>query len=49
MTSLEKQCNDFFWDDVTGRPLDTKLVKQARAEEIEKIYRTNLYTQVPTK
>ena len=36
-----------FWDDVTGRPSPPEVVKQARAEEIEEVYRTNLHAKVP--
>jgi hypothetical protein len=36
-----------FWDDATGRPLPPALVKKARSEEMEEVYRTNLYTKVP--
>ena len=42
-----KQMRERFWHDVTGRPLDPKLVRIARAEEIEEVCRTNLYTKVP--
>ena len=35
------------WDDVSGRELKASKVREARAEEIEYIHKTNLYTKVP--
>ena len=35
------------WDDVTGKELDPNKVAKARAEEVEYISKTNLYTKVP--
>ena len=35
------------WDDVSGKDLDPKMVRDARAEEMQHIKKTNLYTKVP--
>lgn len=35
------------WDDVSGRDLDANKARKARAEQVEYIHKTNLYTKVP--
>ena len=39
--------NAKFVDDVSGQPLDPKLVANARAEEIKGARKHNVYTKVP--
>ena len=36
-----------YWDDLSGRELDPKLVKKARMEEIKEINKHNVYEKVP--
>ena len=36
-----------YWDDLSGEKLDTKLTKEARAEEIEGIHKSKVYQKVP--
>ncbi len=40
---------DQFGDDITGAPLNTKKVQEARNEEIQEMRRRNIYTKVPIK
>ena len=37
------------WDDVTGKSLDSKLVKQARTEEMKEFNKHGVYHKVPVK
>ena len=36
-----------YWDNLTGRPLDTKLVVEARANEMRKFQEHKVYDKVP--
>ena len=38
--SIQNNSKQFSWDDVTERPLDSKLVRQARMEESVKLERS---------
>ena len=40
---------DQFGDDITGVPLNTQKVQEARGEEIREMRRRNIYTKVPVK
>jgi hypothetical protein len=39
-------CEEEFWDDVSGEPLDPDLVRKARAEEMDEIRKHGVYKKV---
>ena len=46
----EEQIIDFeSWDDVSGEPLDTRKVKQAREEEMTEFHKHTVYRKVPIR
>ena len=45
---FEEETLEVAWDGVSGAELDPKLVKKARAEEVEYVHKMNLYDKVPT-
>ena len=47
MMICPEEVHKIYWDDVASQPLDQKLVKKAKAAEMEEFKKHNVYTKVP--
>ena len=41
------ECEERFWDDMSGEELEPNLIRLARAEEMAEVRKHNVYTKVP--
>ena len=43
----DERIDEKYWDDISGKELNPELVKKARREEMEEVYKHEIYVKVP--